>query len=107
MPDPYWPKRKGSFTLADVHRLGYLVRITCRYCKTGRNYVPDDLRTLFGPIEVDDVPYQMRCAKCGKRHTLEIETLSPSAADRQTMIIRRIDKIAYVRRVTWRDVRGR
>ena len=106
MPEPYWPKRKGSFTLADVHRLGHLLRIECRYCKTARNYVADDLKTVFGPIEVDDVPLQMRCTRCRNKHTLQIETISPSAADRQTMTVRRVDRIDYVRKVTWRDVRG-
>lgn len=106
MPEPYWPKRRGSFTLADAHRLGYLVRIHCRYCKTQRHYVPDDLRKVFGSIEVHDVPYQMRCAKCRNTHTLDIETLPPSAAERQTLVIRRVEKIYYVRKVIWRDVGG-
>lgn len=106
MPEPYWPKRKGRFTLGDVYRLGDLLRISCRYCKIQRLFVPDDLRKVFGDIEVDDVVYQMRCERCRKKRSLAIETVSPSAADRQAMTIRRIDKIDYVRRVTWRDVRG-
>lgn len=106
MPEPYWPKKKGGFALADVHRLGHLLCISCRYCKTKRYFMPDDLRKVLGNIEVDDVVYQMRCAHCRKTHTLDIQIVSPSAEDRQRMTIRRIDKIDYVRRVTWRDVRG-
>lgn len=104
MPEPYWPKRKGSFTLADAARSNRLARIWCRYCKRSHNFEIADLKTVFGNIEVDDVPYQMRCSGCGRGATLEIEMLLPSAADRQNMTIRKLDKVSYLRRVTWRDV---
>ncbi|MBO6539869.1 MAG: hypothetical protein JJ969_10755 [Rhizobiaceae bacterium] len=106
MPEPYWPKKKGTFSLSDVHRLGHLLRISCRYCKTLRHFTPDDLRRVFGDIEVDDVIYQMRCSECRKTHTLDVEMVSPSAAERQRITLRRVDKIDYVRRVTWRDEGG-
>lgn len=106
MPEPYWPKRKGSYTLFDARKNDSLARIACRYCKRTHNYTLDDLRTVFGDIEVDDVVLQMRCSGCHNRHTLAIELISPSAADRQSMTIRRVDRIYYVRRVTWRDDAG-
>ncbi len=82
--------------------------IECRYCKTRRYYLLKDFRTLFGNIEVDDVLYQQhwRCVNCRKSETLSIDLVSSSAADRQKMMIRRIDRIDYVRRVIWRDETG-
>lgn len=106
MPEPYWPKRKGSYTLSSARKNTSLARIACRYCKRAHHYTLDDLRAVFGDIEVDDVVLQMRCSGCDNRHTLVIDLVSPSAADRQVMTIRRLDQIYYVRRVTWRDDEG-
>lgn len=103
MPEPYWPKRKGAYLLSDAHALGHLARIECRYCKIARLYSLDDLRQVLGNIEVDDVAHAMRCQKCGEKRTLRIDTILPGATERQGMIIRKLEKIYYVRRATWRD----
>ena len=83
-----------------------MARITCRYCKRVNYYVLDDLTRLVGDIECDDVTYKMRCTKCGGKETLELDLEDPPAAKRQTMTIRRIERIYYIRRVVWRDVKG-
>lgn len=104
MPEPYWPKRKGSYTLADAARTGdRLARVACRYCKRVRWFRLDDLQTVLGNIECDDVAHMMKCAGCNKRQTLELRIESPSAADRQKMTLRRVERIYYIRRVVWRD----
>ncbi|WP_128628636.1 hypothetical protein [Borborobacter arsenicus] len=59
---------------------------------------------MASPPQVDDVVYQMRCSKCDQRGTLKIDTMIPTAAEKQGIILRRIDRIYYVRRVTWKDV---
>lgn len=106
MPEPYWPKRKNSYTLGDAERLpGRLVRIRCRYCKREHYYEIADLRVLLGNIEVDDVAYSMKCSGCGKDRTLELELLSISAEDRQKTTVRRLVAIRYLRRPVWRDER--
>jgi hypothetical protein len=106
MPEPYWPKRKGRYTLRDARENRSLAHIRCCYCKRESYYRMEDLEKLFGNIEVDDVVRgKVRCSRCGNRHTLEIRTAHPSAAEMQTIVIRRIDRIEYVRRVTWRDER--
>ncbi len=105
MPEPYWPKRKNVYTLSDAMKHSELAQIRCRYCKTERYYLLKDLRTLFGNIECDDVIYQQtwRCAKCDKQHTLDLDLVSKSAADRQNITVRRLVRIDYIRRPVWRD----
>lgn len=103
MPEPYWPKRKGSYVLSDASRTGRLILISCRYCKRALIYMPADLSRLLGDIEVDDVADQMTCSGCKRKHTLKAEQLLPSAPERQGMTVRRLEKVYYVRRAIWRD----
>ena len=104
MPEPYWPKRKNSYTLGDAERLpGRLVRIRCRYCRREHHYEIRDLRVVLGNIEVDDVAYAMKCSGCGKDRTLDLELLSISAEERQKMTVRRLVRVQYLRRPVWRD----
>lgn len=105
MPEPYWPKRKNSYTITDAMKMHEVAKIWCHYCKTQRHYLLKDLRTLFGNIEVDDVIYfqKWRCIKCGRDDTLNIEVCTLSAEDRQKLTIRRIERIEYMRKVTWKD----
>lgn len=106
MPEPYHYKRRGSYTLSDCHRNGHLIHVRCNFCKLSRYYVPDDLRKVFNDIEVDDVVYQMRCERGGRDHHLTLSAELISADKRQGLMIRRLDKIVYDRRVIWRDERG-
>lgn len=107
MPDPYWPKRKGAYTLSDAERAGSLARMWCRYCKVSRYYRPGDLRKLLGDIECDDVTdhHTWRCTSCGKSGTVEMKTGVLSAADRQSVVIRRLVRIDYIKRPVWKDER--
>ena len=38
MPEPYWPKKRGAYTLKDAMQYHELARIRCRYCKAVRYY---------------------------------------------------------------------
>lgn len=53
----------------------------------------------FGPIEVDDTTYQMRCEKCPRQDTVVISCEHPSAEQRRVMTVRRLKRIYYVRSV--------
>jgi hypothetical protein len=108
MPEPYWPKKKGSYTLADAEKSAKLVRIRCYYCKIERYFHPRELRTLFGNIEVDDVIYRQRwhCTNCKNSGTLEINVDDPPAEKRQSITIRRLERIEIIRKPIWRDERG-
>lgn len=104
MREPYWPKRKGSYTLSDAAKIGNrLARIRCRYCKLTRFYRLEELRTVFGDIECDDVPYQMRCSNCRGDRTLDFSLENPSAEEMQRITVRRVERIYYFRRVIWKD----
>ena len=107
MPEPYWPKRKGSYRLSDAAKNHQYARMRCRYCKAARYYLVLELKAAFGNIECDDVVYQndWRCMGCGEANMIELDLAAPSAAELQSAVIRRIDRIAYVRRVTWKDQR--
>lgn len=98
MPEPYWPKKKGSYTLPDAEKHARLAPIRCYYCNAARYYVLKELRTLFGNIEVDDVTYRQRwrCTNCGSAGTLEIDLEEPPAGKRQGLIIRRPVKIEII-----------
>jgi hypothetical protein len=100
MPEPYWPKRKGSYTLADSARNGAYLRAECRYCKTVHFYLPADMKEVCGDVQVDDVKF--RCETCGDRDIRPSE-YHPPIAELQTMTIRRLEKIYFQRRVVWRD----
>lgn len=84
---------------------GRLAQIRCRYCKAERYFRLEDLITAFGNIEVDDVIYQnrWRCTNCDQTDTLEINLGDPPAAKMQTMIVKRIERITYLRKVIWKD----
>jgi hypothetical protein len=109
MPEPYWPKKKGSYTLADAEKNAKLAKIRCCYCTTERYFLLRDLRRLFGNIECDDVIYRQRwrCMNCKKTRTLEFDLEDPPADKRQGMIIRRLERIEIIRKPVWRDERGK
>jgi|SRR6185312_13416945 len=108
MPEPYWPKKKGSYTLADAEKNARLAKIWCHYCKTERYFLLRDLRRLFGDIECDDVMLRQRwrCTNCGRTDTLNFDTEDPPAGKRQGMVIRRLVKIDIIRKPVWRDEKG-
>lgn len=105
MPEPYWPKRKGAYSLSHAREHYEVARIWCRYCQTERHFLLEDLKQLFGDVECDDVIFQpgWRCVQCKKEGTLEFELVHPSAQDRQKLLLRRIKHIWYVRKVEWWD----
>ncbi len=105
MPEPYWPKRKGGYCLADAEKNNRYAAISCPYCKRKRYYLISELRTAFGNIECDDVVYQGRwkCTGCDGHQTMKITLGDPPPGE--TVIVRRLDRVEYVRRPIWRDER--
>ncbi len=64
--------------------------LRCRFCKTERYYLIEELRVAFGNIECDDVPYRnnWRCTKCGQRNMIDLTIVDPSAAELQKIKLR-------------------
>jgi hypothetical protein len=108
MPEPYWPKHKNAYLLSDAESNGSVAFMRCRYCKIERYYLLADLRKLFGNIECDDVTDKQvwRCSNCRKTRTVVMTLAYLSAAQKQGMTLRRLDRIEYVRKVFWRDENG-
>lgn len=100
MPEQYEPKRK-AYLLSDAKRDGMLVRIRCNYHKIQRWYVPDDLRQIFGDIDVDSIMRRMRCDQC--RNFVDVKGEILSATERRTIRVRRLERMRYVARPVWRD----
>lgn len=77
----------------------------CRYCKTARLYRLADLKRILGDIDCDAITDRnvWRCTKCQKTHTIDFALAYPSAAEQQTMKVRRLDRIDYVRKIIWRE----
>lgn len=104
MPEPYWPKfwKKNAFTLIDVGKHGFLVKVSCRYCKRARLFETADLVETFGDIDVDDLAERLkRCNGCKKTLTLDVGIVSRTDREAETLTRRRLVK----RRPVWRDER--
>ncbi len=106
MPEQYYPKRKGAFTLSHASQHGALIRVTCKRHNNTRYYRPGDLLQLFGDVPVDDLEYRMRCEQCEPGSRPEVEPAYPSIAELEAMTVRRLDGVRWVRRITWRDEKG-
>ena len=80
MPEPYWPKRRGSFTLADAEKNNRYASIRCTYCKRQRYYAVADLQTAFGDVECDDVIHVagLRCRSLRREGLAGIEARRPA-----------------------------
>jgi hypothetical protein len=106
MPEPYWPKHKSAYTLADADRNRETLSVKCLRCGKVGYYLPVDMKEIFGDIPLDDLQIRMRCERCGLDGQIDIRKMAPSIAELQNMTIRRLDRIRWVRRVTWREVKG-
>lgn len=108
MPEPYWPKRKGSYTLADAAKNNTYASIKCTYCKRTRYYLVADLKTVYGAIECDDVVHvtRMRCRRCDGKGSLDFSLGGPPSDIADKAWFRRIESIEYVRRVKWKETQG-
>jgi len=75
MPEPYWPKKKGSYRLSDAAKNNQYAKLRCRYCKAERYFLVTELRTAFGDIEWDDVVHQnnWRCTGCGQTNIIKLD----------------------------------
>ena len=101
MPEPYWPKRKGSYTLRAGAKNARHIELKCNYCKRTRYLVIDDLIALLGNIEIDDVGYAgFRCDKCqGTIFDVDLKDPRPGSG----AVIKRLVRIDYVRRPVWHE----
>jgi hypothetical protein len=91
-------------SLAAAHR--QLVWVECGYCRRSRRYYePDDLKQLFGDVDVNKLARKMRCERCGRNDQMECDVILPPAAQRASMTIRRLVEIRVKRIPVWRDVK--
>lgn len=102
MPEQHRLKRGvAPLMLTDVERNGSLVMASCVGCSPTRWYHPADLLTLYGDMPAQNLERIMRCGACGQ--VMNVRVRSPSAEELQKLRMRRLDKIWWVRRVSWRD----
>jgi len=110
MPEPYWPRRKGSFRLSDAARdvRDPYASIRCTYCKRQRYYTVADLLTAFGDMECDDVirVTGLRCRRCDGKGSLDFKLGGPPGDMADVVILRKIERVLYIRKVVWKDKRG-
>jgi hypothetical protein len=66
-----------------------------------RWYMPADLQRLLGDIPADAI--RMRCERCRKTEWIRASFERPTAAERQTIKLRRLAGIKMVRKVIWID----
>jgi hypothetical protein len=102
MPESYRPKRGlAPYMLSGAVKNGALVGAKCPGCSPPRWYLPDELIRLFGDVPCINLERIMRCGKCGMHLTVRVTV--PSGDERQRLRVRRLDRVWWVRRVTWRD----
>lgn len=97
----YRPWRDGPlFKISAAAGNDSLIKAYCPACPPARWYHPDDLITLYGDIPVASLHTKMRCGRCRNSMRVDIET--PSAAERQKIRVRRLNRVWWVRRASWR-----
>jgi hypothetical protein len=108
MPEPYWPKRRGSYTLGDAEQHNTFASIRCTYCKRTRYYLVADLKTAFGDVECDDVVHvaRLRCRNCDGKGSLELKMGGPPSDVADKAWFRLIERVEYKRRIVWKETQG-
>ncbi|MGE3365574.1 MAG: hypothetical protein AB7I34_19235 [Rhizobiaceae bacterium] len=102
MPENYRPKRGlAPYMLTGAIKNGALVEVKCPGCSPPRWYRPEDLMTLFGDVPCINLERIMRCGRCGLHVTTRVTV--PTGEERQILNIRRLDRVWWVRRVSWRN----
>lgn len=108
MPEPYWPKRKGTYTLADAEKNHRFASIRCTYCKRQRYYFVADLKTAYGDVECDDVVHVagLRCRRCDGKGSLELKMGGPPSGMADKAWLVRIARVEYRRKIVWTETQG-
>ncbi len=101
MPEKPPSRLDKPLLLSQAVRTRSLVRANCTGCSPARWYHPEDLLTLYGNIPAINLGMKMKCGRCGSFLTVRVDT--PVAEERQKIRLRRLDRIWWVRRVSWRD----
>jgi uncharacterized Zn finger protein len=87
--------------LSAAVRNGSLVEARCGGCSPARWYHPADLIRLYGDVPALNLERLMHCGACGSLMSVRVTT--PLAEERQKIRLRRLDRVWWVRRVSWRD----
>lgn len=104
MPEQYREKRGlPPFMLSSAVKNGSLVEARCVGCSPARWYHPADLIQLYGDVPAANLERLMRCGNC--RSPLNVKVASPTAEERQKIRLRRLDRVWWVKRVSWRNER--
>jgi hypothetical protein len=101
MPEPSGKQRPSTWTLSKSHDASELVRAWCAHCNIRHHYYPAELRRLAGDVPAAAI--RMRCTKCGSTEWMRVTFECLTAAERQTIRVRRLVGIRMVRKVIWRD----
>lgn len=96
------PNDRGPI-LSDAHAWGHHIRVRCSACRITRFFLPEDMLTLFGDIEVHHVERKLHCDRCGGKDYVSATGVSLAANQKAGMTLRRLERIKMVRRVIWRD----
>ncbi len=92
-------------TLSSYVQGSHFVKITCEFCRLKRFYEPVDIMQLCGNISVRQITNQFRCEKCERKDYLTVDLVSPSAAERVGMSVRRLTQIRIIRKPVWKDIK--
>ena len=104
MPETNRPPRyRSNWTLMSAERTGQVVRVSCHLCRARHHYLPQDMLTLFGDIDIDELEQRLRCGACGRKDYVQVKLWVPSAEERQALTLRRLVRVQTRRVPIWRD----
>jgi hypothetical protein len=104
MPEqPPSNRKRPLHPLSVADQIGQIARVSCQFCRITRHYSPGDLVQLIGDVGIDRVQHRMRCEKCGRSDYLVARLILPTELERQSIKLRRLDKVWWVKKVSWRD----
>lgn len=92
-----------QYNLSKAKADGMLVRLTCHSCGRRRCCDPTDLMQLFVPGTIEQMARRFTCQKCQHREFMSVEWFSPHADEWSSIVMSRIVRIEWRKRVVWRD----
>ena len=103
MPEQYAYKRREPYPLSSLVRNRAMVRVRCPYCKTVRNYFPEDMIQVFGDVDVDSLMGRISCEKGADHGRVEVSNFHATGSEAVGLRIRRLVAIKIKRVPVWAD----
>lgn len=89
--------------MADIEEHGQFVVVTCGLCRKSHRYYPRDIQALLGNVPFLNIEQYFHCVTCDEGLYMKAKLETPSAKERNGLVVRRLVEVKTVRRPVWRD----